>query len=116
MKPALSRFDRMDMLREAAESSWLLSFLGNFQGKHTASELLPIAREGIFRYLRERYFFVLEGQLVNKEEVDKVLRSIAEDAVIVKPRHRSGAHCIVGRWMVSELGDTHDGEYELAAG
>ena len=116
MKPALSRFDRMDMLREATESSWLRTFLGELQGKHTAASLLPFVREGVFRYLRERYFFVLEGQLIEKEEVDKVLRSIAEDAVIVKPRHRVGAHVIVGRWMVSELGDTYDGEYELAAG
>lgn len=103
------------MLQEAAESSWLVLFLRNFQGKHTARELLPIAREGIFQYLRERYFFTLEGQL-GKEDVDKVLRSIADQAVIVRPRHRSGAHCVVGRWMVSDFGDTHDGEYELAAG
>jgi hypothetical protein len=45
-----------------------------------------------------------------------MLREIADEAVIVKPRHRSGACCIVGRWLISELGDTHDGEYELAAG
>lgn len=118
MKPAISRFDRMDMLREAAESSWLLAFLSAVQTEmpRTATELLPHVREGIFRYLRERYFFTLEGQLVSKEEVDKVLRAIADEAVIVKPRHREGAYCIVGRWAISDLGDTHDGEYELAAG
>lgn len=116
MKPALSRFDRMDMLREAGESSWLRSFLENFQGKHTAASLLPIAREGIFFYLRERYAMTMREQGYTREEAEKALRDLANEAVIVKPRHRVGAHCIVGRWMLSELGDTHDGEYELAAG
>lgn len=113
----------MDMLREAADSKWVKEFLRAFKrrrdclaGGHELSELLPVAREGIFQYLRERYGMVLREQLPSVDDVDKQLRSIADEAVIVKPRHRSGAYCIVGRWLLSELGDTHDGEYELAAG
>lgn len=76
MKPALSRFDRMDMLREAGESSWLRSFLENFQGKHTAASLLPIAREGIFFYLRERYAMTMREQGYTREEAEKALRDV----------------------------------------
>lgn len=108
----------MDMLREAGESSWLKAFLESYTMgvKRTAETLLPIAREGIFLYLRERYAPTMWEQGVGRADVDVMLREIADEAVIVKPRHRVGAHCIVGRWMLSDLGDTHDGEYELAAG
>lgn len=114
MTKTISRFDRMDMLREAAESSWLSSFMSNFQPR-PAKDLLPYAREGIFLYLRERYAPILWEQGVGRADSDVMLREIADEAVIVKPRHRAGACCIVGRWAISELGDTHDGEYEQVA-
>lgn len=118
MNKTISRFDRMDLLREAAESSWLKAFMEHYQldaGHKTVAELLPVVREGIFLYLRERYAATLIEQGCGSSGADVILREIADEAVIVKPRHRAGAHCIVGRWLISELGDTHDGEYEQVA-
>lgn len=115
VKLAISRFDRMDLVREACESSWLHAFLAAYQGKYTPDQLLPVAREGVFLYLRERHAPTLWEKGIGRADADEMLRGLAEDVVVLRPRHRSGAYVLAGRWMVSELGDTHDGEYEQAA-
>lgn len=108
MVPAMSRFARMDMIREACESTWVQAFLRE-RGPLKAEEMLEVGREAVFLYLREHH------ANAGIPDRDEAFRALSEEIVILRSTTGGERLCLAGRWMVSEQGDTHDGEYAQVA-
>lgn len=119
MNLTFTREVRASILRDVCGSVWMRQFLTEMMRAHklTGQTMIERVRKGVEEYLhvRERPTLIAQGYTL--ESIERELRSVAEDIVVLRPRNRArwGVYVLAKRSDVSELGDTHDGEYEQVA-
>ena len=95
----------MRMFDEASRSASVLEYL-NFASRQLRArgrDLEVHAKQAVLRHLMQWY---------GNRGFDDELTKLASEAVIVVPRHREGFACVVSERVLTEQGDTEDGEYE----